>query len=417
VDARSLDRRTFLGAAGLALAPFAEIRERFDRALAAHQDEELTRADYTLDPRVTYLNHGSIGTIPRVVQDAHKGYLDRCETNPWLYLWGGAWEEAREATRARAAALLGGDAADVALVRNTTEGFNLLAAGLPLGEGDEVVFSSLNHHGASVPFEHHAAARGYRVRKFAIPFDRVPVLTRDEVVDLHAEAIGERTRLLVLPHVDNEVGLRHPVREIAAVAHERGVEFVACDGAQSLGMFPFDVPSLGVDFYCASPHKWVQSPKGQGLLWVRAEHRATLRPSTVTWGQERWHGTVRVFEDYGTRDLPAVLALGDAIAFQRQRGQERNADRLTALRERARERVRADARLSWRSPEDAALSASLYAIGLPGQAEAAGQHLWQEHGIVVRAFGELETLRVSPNAANTLAEIDRLFEVVREILG
>ena len=92
---------------------------------------------YTLDPGITYLNHGSIGTIPRTVQQAHRSYLELCETNPWLYMWGGAWEETREAVRAKAAQLLRCEADEVALTHNTTEGFNILAQGLPLGRGDE----------------------------------------------------------------------------------------------------------------------------------------------------------------------------------------------------------------------------------------------------------------------------------------
>ena len=132
---------------------------------------------YMLDPRVTYFNHGSMGTIPRVVHDAHIAYLKLLETNPWFYMWSGAWEEPRELVRAKMATVLACSASEVALTHNTTEGFSLLASGLPLGPGDEVLFSTVNHPGASVCWEHHGATRGYSVKEFEIPLDRIPEIT------------------------------------------------------------------------------------------------------------------------------------------------------------------------------------------------------------------------------------------------
>ncbi|MDX1579188.1 MAG: hypothetical protein R3266_11925, partial [Gemmatimonadota bacterium] len=109
-------RRLFLeataGALGAAaLTPLV----RLDRVLAQTRSElqrdlgvvepgsddfgRRVREEYLLSPEITYLNHASIGTIPRAVHEAHIAYLAVCETNPWLYMWGGAWEDSREAVR------------------------------------------------------------------------------------------------------------------------------------------------------------------------------------------------------------------------------------------------------------------------------------------------------------------------------
>ena len=317
---RGVDRRAFLASAPVAAAALAPARSAFAARIAS-LDEPLARPsrlrpEYTLDEWGVYFNHGSIGTIPLAVQEAHEAYLRTCERNPWLHMWGGAWEEPREATREKAAKLMRCQADEVTLTHNTTEGFNQLAAGLPLGPGDEVLFGSLNHAGASVCWHHHAATRGFTVREFAFPQERAPELTRDEVLEIYADAIAPSTRVLVFPHIDNRVGLRHPMRELAALAHGRGVEFVAVDGAQSLGMIPVNLAGSSVDFFASSPHKWIQSPKGVGVLYVRKAVQESLRPSWVTWGQKRWSGSARVFEDYGTRNLAAILALGDALDFQ-----------------------------------------------------------------------------------------------------
>jgi len=106
---------------------------------------------YLLSPDVLYLNHASIGTIPRAVHEARVRYLTLCESNPHLYMWGEAWVAPKEAVRSKGAALLNCTPQEIAVTHNTTEGFNLLALGLDLGAGDEVLFSSLNHGGASAP--------------------------------------------------------------------------------------------------------------------------------------------------------------------------------------------------------------------------------------------------------------------------
>ncbi|MFQ5690637.1 MAG: aminotransferase class V-fold PLP-dependent enzyme [Gemmatimonadota bacterium] len=370
-------------------------------------------AEYLLDPGVVYLNHGSIGTIPRLVHQAHVAYLRLCERNPWLYMWGGEWEEPREQVRIKAAGVLGARPDEVALTHNTTEGFNILAQGLSLGPGDEVLFSSLNHDGASVCWEHQAAARGYEVRRFDFPVGEVSGMSVEDVVAVHARQIRDHTRVLVFPHVDNILGLRHPMRELTRMAHRRGVEYVAVDGAQTVGMVPVDVADGGVDFYAASPHKWIQAPKGLGLLYVREQVQERVRPMWVTWGQERWAGTVRAFEDYGTRNLPELLAMGDAIDFQERLAGGDRAARYRRLWEGWRAAVDAEPRIHWRSPTSWELSASLFALEVEGvQSRDLSRRLYEEGGFVFRPFHTqgLNTARISPNLATTDRERDRFLE-------
>lgn len=411
-------RRSFLKLAGAAAA--APVLAQLSAARRAVAEEiqqsqpfsfRLARDAYTLDPEITYLNHASIGTIPRMVQDARRRYLELCEENPWLYMWSGEWNEPREEVRAKAAKLLGASPEDVAITHNTTETFSLLAAGLPLGRGDEVLYSSLNHDGASVAFKHQAAVRGYTVRRFDFPVLDAPRLDRDEILDLYDRQIGRRTRLLVLPQIDNMVGLRHPVRELAALARSKGVEWVAVDGAQAAGMIPLDVAGLGVDVYATSAHKWIQAPKGLGLAHLGEAVRQVLLPQWMTWGQERFRGTVRAFEDYGTRNLPEVLALGDALDFQDILGADAKEAHHRRLWEHGRRLVDQHPKLRWRSPTSWELSAALWAVEVDGETSRdVSKRLFSEHGFVFRPFSTqgLETLRLSPNVRSTTDDLDRL---------
>jgi selenocysteine lyase/cysteine desulfurase len=403
-----METRKLLAAGSSALGGWPTSSNAFERL----------RDQYSLSPEITYFNHASIGTIPRPVQKARQKYFEQCETNPWLYIWGGAWDEALQETRETAARILRCSAEEIAITHNTTEGFNLLANGLPLGRGDEVVFGSMNHAGAGVCWHHYAETCGFSVKSFEFPILEVPRLTQQEILDVYDRHISKSTRVLVFPHIDNIVGLRHPVRELAALARDKGVEFVAVDGAQSVGMIPVDVTSMDVDFYSVSPHKWLQSPKGQGLMYLRKESQSSVRPMWVTFGQERWKGTVRIFEDYGTKNLPDILTLGDSMKFRENLGVQAIDRRLESLWRYFRDGVEKFPQLIWRSPTDWESSASLYAIEYKGKkSRDVFDTMYESHGYVFRPFETqgLSSMRISPDVSNTEEEMGRFFNALKQI--
>ena len=116
-------------------------------------DPQRLAKEYLLKENSSYLNHASIGTVPKVIHEAHVKYLEICESNPSLYVWGSIWKEVTENTRQLASSLIHCNVDDLAITHNTTEGFNILAHGLQLSQNDEVLFSSLNHAGASMPWK------------------------------------------------------------------------------------------------------------------------------------------------------------------------------------------------------------------------------------------------------------------------
>ncbi|MEQ9397894.1 MAG: aminotransferase class V-fold PLP-dependent enzyme [Longimicrobiales bacterium] len=365
------------------------------------------RTRYMLAPGITFLNHASIGTVPRPVHEAHAAYLELCETHPSLYVWGDPWREVTEETRAGAARLLGADPEDLAITHNTTEGFNVLAHGLPLDAGDEVLFSNLNHPGAAVPWERMAARRGFRVRAFDLPLDGIPDMGVDEVVARHVEALGARTRAVVVPHVDNQVGLRLPLAELSRALRNAGVRWVLVDGAQSAGMIDVDLSASGVDAYAMSPHKWIQSPKGLGMFWVAPALRAELPPMWHRTGGSGRGPSARQYEDYSTRAWPAVVALGDALTFQDAIGADEKARRYAALRADIQARVADEPGLRWASPVSDRVGSVIVAVEVHGRsAPEVGEELMSAHGINVRAFGgSANTLRLSPNLATPEEQI------------
>lgn len=372
-----------------------------------------TKDDYSLDKQIKYLNHGSIGTIPKIVQQAHREYLSLCESNPWFYMWSGEWEEPIENVRQKTAEFLNADATEISFPHNTTEVYNLLALGLPLGSNDEVLFSNLNHAGASIPFHIHSKKRGYSVKVFDIPVHDLTNISKEDILDLYEANISSRTKLIVIPHIDNTFGIRQPVKEITALARSKGVEFVSLDTAQTMGMIPVDVKDLDIDVIGTSSHKWIQAPKGVSVAYFNKRIHQKLDPMWVTWGQERWKDSARKYEDYGTRNLPEVLTLGHSIEYQSKIDSTLKEEKLKNLWHHAQNLCEQNNNTVWRSPTDWELSGSLFVIELAGvKASEFAKQLFELHGFVFRPFDQYSTIRISPNVFNKTEELDELFDLV-----
>jgi len=422
----SISRRSFIKgtAAATLLADLTLVKQVAAETASNHIQESAQKRgyralkdDYSLDPNVLYLNHASIGTVPRVVQEAHIGYMRLCETNPWLYIWSAPWVEPQEIIRGKAAQLMGCLPSETVLTHNTTECFNLLANGLPLGRGDEVLYSSLNHISASTCWHNLAPRRGFSVRSFHFPIADCTSLTADEIVSRYEREIGPNTRVLALPDIDNTVGIRHPLKAIADMAHSKGVEWVVVDGAQSAGMVPIDLRDSGVDAYATSAHKWIQTPKGLGLAFLKTSLQAALNPMWVKHTYSEESHPIQMYEDYSTRALPALMAFGDALDYQAQTPlAEREAHHIHLWKEMQRIVANSD-RLKWKSPTKWDISAALYSVEVVGKPSSnIASRLYEDHGIVVRPFtsDEINAIRISPNLINDVNDLEKIARFMAE---
>ena len=370
-------------------------------------------SDYLLDSQIRYLNHGSIGTIPKIVHEAHVKYLSECETNPWFYMWSGVWNEPIEEARKQVAEYLNAESDEISFPHNTTEIFNVLALGLPIGSGDEVLLGSLNHGSAMIPFQQHASKRGYTVRTFDIPVDDLTKLTKDELLNLYDENISEKTKVLVLPHLDNSFGVRQPVKEITALARQKGIKYIAVDTAQSMGMLPIDVKDFGIDVIATSAHKWIQAPKGISIAFFSEQVKDEIDTMWIRSDHPYYERSARKFENYGTRNLPEVVTLGNAVEFQKNIDPIAADTKLKTLWETAQTLTEKNPNTKWRSPENWELSGSLYAVQIDGiKPSELSKKLFTEHGVVFRAFDNYSTIRLSPNLMNTVAELEELFGLI-----
>ena len=369
---------------------------------------------YFIKKESSYLNHASIGTVPKVVHNAHIKYLEICESNPSFYVWGKIWKDVTEQTRQLASTLIRCNTDDLAITHNTTEGFNILAHGLRLSKNDEVLFSTLNHAGASMPWKGLSKIKKFKVRTFEFPLDKMTKINQQQIVDIYISQIRSNTKVLIFPHIDNVVGLRHPINKIAKEAKSKGVKYVFVDGAQSVGMIPVKLANSNVDAYSMSPHKWLQSPKGTGMFYVNETLRNELPRMWYKTPANRQDGSARKYEDYSTRAWPAVVALGDAIRFQDTLGEKKKYNYYKTLWTEVKNIVNKNKNLYWHSPNEWGISSAIMSVEvLNKDAIRLSKFLENKYNIYLRPFDQpLNALRISPNMFNNIEEIENLLDIV-----
>lgn len=383
------------------------------------------RDHWTLPDDVTYLNHGSFGPSPRVVQEAREEWSRRLEAEP-MEFFVRRMEGHLDEAAARLGAFVGAEADDLIFVENATAGMNLVAANVELRAGDEVLCTN-HEYGAVLRIWRRVCQRARaNVVVRSLPY---PITSEQDLVDTFLGGVTERTRLIVVSHVTSPTALILPVEAICRRARELGVS-VCIDGPHAVAMLPVNIRRLGCDYYTASCHKWLSAPFGSGFLYVAKRHQQRFEPLTVSWGGSV-SGLPASWKDEftwsGTRDPAAYLAIPAAIEFLESCGLDQFRRHTHELARYARERITALTGLEPFQPDDPAWYGSMSALPLPqgaaeppkgGQRDPLQDALWQQYRIeapVVHWHGG-RYIRVSCHLYNTREEIDRLVAALESLL-
>lgn len=184
--------------------------------------------------------------------------------------------DALEKARGEIARLINAKPEEIILVRNTTEGINLVASGLGLKKGDRVVTTILEHHSNFIVW--------LRARDRVKAEVEVIMSDGEGCLDLSDfdRTINGRTRIVAVTQTSNVLGVRPPVKEIVKMAHDKGA-LVLLDGAQSVPHMKVDVKALGCDFLAFSGHKMC-GPTGAGALYIREDLQERIEPLCIGGG-------------------------------------------------------------------------------------------------------------------------------------
>ena len=390
---------------------------------------EARLGDRSLFPELepfAYLNHAGLSPPSRLVAEAAGGALMDFARRGAAAT--GAALERRARLKQGLGRLMGARPEDLGLTQNTSAGIAAVALCFPWRAGDRIIGFRGEFPANVTPWQRAAALFGLELSLLPLEaFER----SDEEGLGLLAAELARGARLVAVSAVQFQTGLAMPLAAMADLAHRHGAE-ICVDAVQALGAVPLDVGALGVDYLAAGGHKWLMGPLGAGVLWVRPELGAALRPHLAGWlsheqaarfltdgpGHLRYDRPIRARADLVESGVAAepslagleaalgpILALGvEAIRAHVGRYLGRLEPELVALgfaSARAREPARRSGILSVRPPAGAEVAPLARALAARGVA-AATPDGW---------------LRFSPHWPNGLDEVPRVVEAVRDALA
>jgi len=389
---------------------------KLDKLKSGPTDEQYWQSikeEFKFAQGLKYFNNGSLGPSPLPVRTATEQFRATLDEFPSKYMWGG-WNDEKESTRLKVAELMHVDAEEIALIHNTTEGMNLIAKSLDLFAGDEIILADHEHSSGTICWQVWQESKGVKLIRPTLPILPESI---DEIVNIYRNAITEKTKVISICHIVNTNGMMLPIKEISKMAHELGI-LVAVDGAQSAGMLDIDLHDLGCDFYAASSHKWLFSPKGVGILYAQQSSQKYLKPLIVARGHK--DESIRRLENYNTRNLPEVLGLGASIDFINSIGIEKITNRSYELKEYFRNKVEKNPKFILKSPPSEKLSVAIQVVEvLDMNVGDVKDQLFTKYGIDCRPMTgfNLNAIRLSFAIYITKRDIDELIEALERIAG
>jgi len=272
------------------------------------RDWKDVRANWTLDPEVTFLNHGSFGATPRPVLEMQTRLRAQMERQPVRFL-DRTLRPMLDESLAAVGVLLGTSAKNLAFVPNATCGINSVIKSLRFEPGDELLIVEHGYGAIIKTLQCVADRTGAKVVRVPIAF---PVESPEEIVRAIVGAINERTRFVVIDQITSPTALILSVKPIIDECRQRGI-LAMVDGAHAPGMVPLDLDAMGPDFWSGNLHKWVCAPKGAAVLYVRPELACKIEPVVTS-----HNFTMKFPEEFfwtGTDDPTAYICARGAIEF------------------------------------------------------------------------------------------------------
>lgn len=376
---------------------------------------KLVRSQFPLDTELKYLNNGTMGPSPYSVMDAV--YQKSVNINS-KGIYGGGDHEMIEAL----AKFVGADKEELAFTHNVTEGNNIIAQGLPLKKGDEVIMTSHEHVGGALPWLNRAFHDGIVIKVIDLGNTAAETMNRIE------SAITKKTKVFAVPHIPCTIGQVLPAKEIAALAKDKNI-FSFFDGAHGPGMLNLNLKDIGCDFYSSCCHKWMLGPKGTGFIYIKKEKLESLKPIMVgAYSDSGWDmlakqpamkgyssGAHRFY--YGTQSAELYEGIIAAIRFHETLGKQLVEDRVKYLTTYLRDQLKSlnSSNIELVTPEEPASRAAVTAFRLKNQTMQEFQEKAGKEHFTIRTVPEnnVNVIRISTHIYNQISEINAFVDLVK----
>jgi selenocysteine lyase/cysteine desulfurase len=420
----SLSKRQFLKSlvGTAALSTWASLDETLAKvthipAVNLAQQEEFwikIRSAYPVTKEFIQLENGYYSLAAQPVMDSYLKHIQQVNSVSSYYMRTRQFADKRE-SQTQLANLLGCSTDELIITRNTTESLDTVIGGLNWKAGDEAIMAQQDYGAMQDMFRLQARRHGIVNKTLSLPNHPK---SDEEIVSLYEKAITPKTRLLMVCHMVNITGQILPIRQITEMAHKHGVE-VLVDGAHAFAQLNFKISDLGgCDYYASSLHKWLGTPLGAGILYVRKDKIAPLWPlfadSSVP------DNDIRKLNHTGTHPVATDLAIQDAIKFHTGIGIERKEARLRYLQHYWTDQVRHHPNIVLNTPEAPARSCAIANVGIAGKPPAElAKSLFDTYKIFTVAIDSppVQGVRVTPHVYTTTVELDAFVKALKELAG
>jgi selenocysteine lyase/cysteine desulfurase len=414
------ERRDFVKTMGFVLGASMlninsnSIAESLSQTKAPTNEEDFwawVQQSYTANPSIVNLNNGGVSPQPKVVQDAFMRYNSLCNEGPAYYMWQ-ILDKGREPLREKLAKLSGCSAEEIAIDRNTTEALDTVIFGLTLKKGDEVVLTKYDYPNVINAWKQREMRDGVVIKWVDL---KTPVEDDNEIVQAFEDQYNSNTRIVNITHMINWNGQLLPAKKIAQAAHKRGIEVIV-DGAHTFAHLNYNIPDLECDYFGTSLHKWLSSPFGTGMLYVRKDKIKNLYPLFPN--PEPKSEDIRKFEALGTRSFAAEQAVSEAINFHNSIGSQRKEERLRFLKNYWAEKAAMIDRVKFYTSFRPEYSCALFNFGIDGmEAGDISSALFEKYKIYTVAikWEKINGVRVTPHVYTRLQDLDRFVEAIQTI--
>lgn len=376
------------------------------------QDLFLIRKD------IHFLNFGSFGACPRPVFEAYQRWQMILEEEPIQFF---AFDGTGYLATARAALAnyIGcPDKDDLVYVSNPSFAINIIAKNFPLEKGDEILATNIEYGACDRTWQYYCEKAGAVYRRQPIP---LPIADKASFIEAFFQGLTPKTKAIFISHITSATGLILPVKEICAIAKERGL-ITIIDGAHVPGHIPFNLSDFEVDFYTGACHKWMMAPKGCSFLYAAKHVQHICDPLIVSWGYKAVKPSGSTLLDYhqmiGTRDFSAFLTVPTCIDFMKEHNWPAVASRCHNMVIEQAPRFYELLGTQPISPLNADWIGQMISIPIhTPDPEALQRRLFTEYKIEIPLMRQDQDtyIRYSIQVFNTVADLDALYEALQII--
>lgn len=359
------------------------------------------------DSPIIQLNHAGVGPWPRRTAAAVCAFAE--ENHRQGSLSYPHWLDTEASLRRKAGELLHASPADIALLKNTSEGLSVVAHGLPWSAGDNVVITREEFPSNRIVWES-LASQGVEVREAA--------LNSEDPEGAIFALVDGRTRIVAVSSVQYASGMRMDLERIGAFCRERGIIFCV-DAIQSIGALRIDVQAIGADAVVADGHKWMLAPEGIALFYTTPALRERLRLHEYGWHMieergdfDRREWTVakdaRRFE-CGSPNMLGIYGLDASLALLLEIGMDEVERRVLANADHLRRLIADSGELELLGHPDPGRGSGIVVFRRPGRDPKSLQQALMEHGVLCAPRGG--GIRFSPHFHTRSHHLERAVEL------